>query len=67
MIKISQTLYIFNKFPNIKQVKSEIDSSNFDKFEEEEPWIQEDGKPKKKNKNTRKVNFTSKIVKKEKV
>ena len=27
------------KAPNIPIIKSELDTSNFDKYEEEEPWI----------------------------
>lgn len=34
--------------PNIPELKSEIDTSNFDNFDEEEPWYIEDtSKPRK--------------------
>ena len=45
-----------NSFPDLielSQLESEIDTRNFDKFEEEEPWYVEDTKPRK----TRKVNL----------
>jgi serine/threonine kinase 38 len=32
---------------NIPDIKNELDVSNFDKYEEEDPWIQNDDKPKK--------------------
>ena len=44
-------------------MKSEIDTSNFDKFEEEEPWAVEDRQPRKGKKNTRNVRKSSKCSK----
>ena len=38
------------KAPNIPELKSDIDTSNFDKFEEEEPWYVEDSSKKRHRK-----------------
>lgn len=45
-------------FIYFEKVKSDIDTGNFDKFEEEEPWITEDRKKGKKS--VRQVDFFKK-------
>lgn len=47
---------VFYLFFLVFQVKSEIDTSNFDKFEEEEPWIVDD-RNKKGKRGNRQVNY----------
>lgn len=44
------------KAPYIPELKSDIDTTNFDKYEEEEPWIPED-KPKNGKKSRKEVQF----------
>lgn len=36
------------KAPNLPTIRSELDTSNFDKYEEEDPWISKSGKQNKK-------------------
>jgi len=48
------------KSPNIPELKSDIDTSNFDHFEEEEPWYVEDPKNRKSRKNANFIGYTFK-------
>jgi serine/threonine kinase 38 len=49
------------KSPNIPELKSEIDTSNFDKFDEEEPWyIEDQNKSRKQRKDINFIGYTFK-------
>jgi len=48
------------KSPNVPELKSEIDTSNFDHFDEEEPWYVEDSKKPKNRKNANFIGYTFK-------
>lgn len=48
------------------KVKSDLDVSNFDKFEEEEPWVSAENSKRNKNRQTNFPGYTFKKIESEK-